>query len=393
MNFHFDELIDRRGDSLKWDVKEGELPMWVADMDFYTAPAVREAVQKRASTGVYGYADVPADWYAAVSSWWETRHGWRIGKDWLCFCTGVVPAVSSAVKRLTNVGDRVLLLTPVYDIFFHSVENAGRFVLESPLYKEGGEYKIDFSDLEEKLSRPLTTMMILCNPHNPVGRIWREEELREIGRLCAKYGVTVLSDEIHCDLTDPGSDYVPFARASAECERISVVCLSASKAFNLAGLQSAAVAVADPVLRNKVVRGLNSDEVAEPNCFAAIATTAAFSAGGEWLDALREYLAGNKAFAADFLARRLPEIEWIYPRATYLLWLNCAAVTEDSRDFCARLRERTGLYLNPGAQYRGEGKTFVRMNVACPRSRLEEGLRRFERGIRELQNRRAEEER
>ena len=382
MKFDFDELVDRRRDSLKWDVKEGELPMWVADMDFRTAPAVVQAIKARAETGVYGYAGVPDEWYEAVCGWWERRHGWKVEKDWLCFATGVVPAISSAVKRVTNVGDRVLLMTPVYDIFFHSVENAGRVVLESPLVRTADGYRIDFADLEEKLARPLTTMMILCNPHNPVGRIWTKEELFEIGRLCEKYGVTVLSDEIHCDLTDPGTDYVPYASVSPECAGRAIVCLSASKAFNIAGLQSAAVAIPDPVLRNKIVRGLNSDEVAEPNCFAVAGTVAAFTSGGEWLGALRAYLSENKKFAAEFLARELPEIGLIPPEATYLLWLDCGKVTSDSDDLCSFLREKTGLYLNPGNQYRGEGRFFVRLNAACPKSLLKEGLERFARGIR-----------
>lgn len=287
---------------------------------------------------------------------------------------GVVPAVSSVVKRVTNVGDRVLVQTPVYDIFFHSIENAGRAVLESPLHREGGEYRIDFADLEKKLAEPLTTMMILCNPHNPLGRIWTREELGKIGALCAKYGVTVLSDEIHCDLTDPGREYVPFASVSEECRKVSVTCISASKAFNLAGMQSAAVVVPERTLRDKVVRGLNSDEVAEPNYFAAESTAAAFSEGEEWLDALRQYLYENKKFAAEFLGRELPEIGFVLPEATYLLWLDCGKIARDADELCDFLRAETGLYLNPGAQYRGEGKTFLRMNLACPRSRLKDGL-------------------
>ncbi len=386
--FDFDELIDRRNSgSLKWDVKENELPMWVADMDFRTAPGVVKAIEARAKTGIYGYAALPDRWYDAVISWWERRHGFRFGRDWLCFCTGVVPAVSSVVKRVTNVGDRVLVQTPVYDIFFHSIENAGRAVLESPLHREGGEYRIDFADLEKKLAEPLTTMMILCNPHNPLGRIWTREELGKIGALCAKYGVTVLSDEIHCDLTDPGREYVPFASVSEECRKVSVTCISASKAFNLAGMQSAAVVVPERTLRDKVVRGLNSDEVAEPNCFAAESTAAAFSEGEEWLDALRQYLYENKKFAAEFLGRELPEIGFVLPEATYLLWLDCGKIARDADELCDFLRAETGLYLNPGAQYRGEGKTFLRMNLACPRSRLKDGLERLARGIRAYGNR------
>lgn len=383
MKFDFDAPTARRGTgSLKWDVGENELPMWVADMDFRTAPAVTEAIVRRAKEGIFGYTVVPDEWYAAISRWWETRHGFHIPHEWLTFCTGVVPAISSIVKRVTNVGDRVVLQTPVYDIFFHSVENAGRVVSESPLIYENGTYRADFEDLERKLADPLATMMILCNPHNPVGKIWTREELATVGALCKKHGVTLLSDEIHCDLTDPGAEYVPFASVSAECREVSVTCLSASKAFNLAGLQSAAVAVPEEHLRAKVVRGLNSDEVAEPNCFAALATVAAFREGGDWLDALRAYLAANKRAAVAAITDLVPGVRVVPQNATYLLWLDCGELTKNTdglRDF---LRKETGLYLSAGSPYRGNGAQFLRMNVACQRDVLAKGLDKFADGIR-----------
>lgn len=383
MKFDFDAPTARRGTgSLKWDVGENELPMWVADMDFRTAPAVTEAIVRRAKEGIFGYTVVPDEWYAAISRWWEARHGFRIPHEWLTFCTGVVPAVSCIVKRVTNAGDRVVLQTPVYDIFFHSVENAGRVVSESPLIYENGVYRADFEDLEHKLADPLATMMILCNPHNPVGKIWTREELATVGALCKKHGVTLLSDEIHCDLTDPGAEYVPFASVSAECREVSVTCLSASKAFNLAGLQSAAVAVPEEHLRAKVVRGLNSDEVAEPNCFAALATVAAFREGGDWLDALRAYLAANKRAAVAAITDLAPGVRVVPQNATYLLWLDCGELTKNTdglRDF---LRKETGLYLSAGSPYRGNGAQFLRMNVACQRDVLAKGLEKFADGIR-----------
>lgn len=378
MKYSFDVPVDRRGtNSLKWDVAPGELPMWVADMDFKTAPAIGEAVMHRAESGVYGYTVVPDAWYDAIIGWWEKRHAFTIKRDWLCFCTGVVPAISSIVKRLTNVGDRVLLQTPVYDIFFHSVENAGRVVLENRLVYDGAQYHVDFEDLEKKLAEPLTTMMILCNPHNPVGKLWTREELARIGALCRKYGVTVLSDEIHCDLTDPGVEYVPFASVSDECAANCVVCVAASKTFNLAGLQSAAVIVPNTFLRNKVVRGLNSDEVAEPNCFAAEATAAAFTEGGDWLDELRAYLAENKRLVAETVAREIPEVRVVEQHVTYLLWLDCSALTDNAAELAGFIRRESGLYLSSGNQYRGNGHFFLRMNVACPRATVENGLARF----------------
>jgi cystathionine beta-lyase len=357
--------------------------MWVADMDFPSAPAVREAIQAKAQSGVFGYQIIPDEWYTVIGAWWQRRHGFTIEKEWLCFCTGVIPAVTSCVKRLTSVGDNVVIQTPVYDIFFHSVENAGRHVLENELIYREGRYSIDFADLEKKLANPLTTMMILCNPHNPVGKIWTREELQTIGVLCKKYGVVVLSDEIHCDLTDPDADYTPFAVASEEGRENSVTCISASKAFNLAGLQSAAVVVPNELLRHKVVRALNSDEVAEPNAFAVETTVAAFTKGEEWLEELRAYLLKNKNTVREFLQKNLPELHFVEQRATYLLWIDCGEITSDGAKFCAFLREKTGLYITGGNQYRGNGKTFVRMNIACPKSVVIEGLNRLKNGVTE----------
>ena len=294
-NYDFDQITDRRNTgSLKWDVAEGELPMWVADMDFQTAPAVREAIEKRAAHGVFGYTDVEEDWYQAYMDWWERRHQFSIKKEWLTFCTGVVPAISSTVRKLTTPGENVLIQTPVYNIFFNSIVNNGRNVVECPLAYDGEKYEMDFEALEEKLSDPQTSLMILCNPHNPVGRIWERETLARVGELCEKYHVTVLSDEIHCDITRPGTGYLPFAAASETCKNISVTCIAPTKAFNIAGIQTAAVMIPNKALHHKVWRALNTDEVAEPNVFAAIAPVVAFQQGGDWLDELKEYLWENR---------------------------------------------------------------------------------------------------
>lgn len=382
MTYDFDKITERKGTySLKWDVKDGELPMWVADMDFPTAPAVRRRIEERAAHGVFGYNIVPDEWYDAVTRWWAERHGLKMRRDSLCFCTGVVPAVSCLVKRLTNIGDDVVTLTPVYDIFFHSIENAGRHVVECPLAYDGSAYSVDFTSLERALSRPNATLLLLCNPHNPTGNIWSAEELRRIGSMCAARGVTVISDEIHCDLIDPGYGYTPFAAASEECARISITCVAASKAFNLAGLQSAAVYAENERLFNIAVRGLNSDELAEPNTFAAIATAAAFSEGGEWLDALRAYLAENKRTAREYIARNIPSVRPVLSRATYLMWLDVGKITDDSNALARFLREKTGLYLSEGGQYRGNGNRFLRLNAGCPASVLADGLERLRVGV------------
>jgi cystathionine beta-lyase len=383
MPYNFDEPVNRRNThSLKWDVKEQELPMWVADMDFQTAPEIQEAIRERAVHGVFGYSIVPEEWYQAYMGWWERRHHFSMEKEWLVFCTGVVPAISSMVRKLTTAGENVLVQMPVYNIFFNSIVNNGRNIAENPLRYDGNTYQMDFEDLERKLSDPQTTLMILCNPHNPVGRIWSREELEQVGKLCRKYHVTVISDEIHCDLTSPGQEYIPFASVSENCKNTSITCMAPTKAFNLAGLQTAAVAVPNPNLRHKVWRGLNTDEVAEPNSFAVEAAVAAFTKGEAWLDDLREYIQKNKNFAEDFLKKEVPQIKQVPSQATYLLWLDCREMLGCAAEFTQYLREHTGLYLSEGQQYGESGCSFIRMNIACPRSRLEDGMKRLAKGAR-----------
>ena len=376
--YDFDTVIDRSGTaSLKWDVAPGELPMWVADMDFQAAPEIREALAKRVAHGVFGYSIVPEEWAQAYIGWWRRRHGFEIQPEWLTFCTGAIPAISSIVRKLTTPNENVVILTPVYNIFFNSIVNNGCRALECPLAYENGAYEIDFEDLERKLADPQTSLMILCNPHNPVGKLWDRDTLARVGELCERYGVTVISDEVHCDLTDPGLAYTPFAAASETCKRISITCIAPTKAFNIAGLQTAAVMVPDSFLHHRVWRGLNTDEVAEPNAFAMEAAIAAFEKGEGWLDALRAYIFENKKRAADFLARELPALKLIPSQATYLLWIDCSAVSDDTDALTAAIREKTGLVLSAGRQFGGNGARFVRMNIACPRSVLADGLERL----------------
>lgn len=381
MDFQFDESVDRRNTgSMKWDVAKGELPMWVADMDFRTAPGIIEKITERAKQGVFGYTVVTDEWYQAYQTWWKKRHDFEIRKEWLVFCTGVVPAISSIVRKVTTVGENVVVLTPVYNIFFNSILNNGRNVLESRLKYDGSRYRIDLDDLEEKLSDPQTTLFILCNPHNPVGKIWERETLERIGDLCSKHHVLVLSDEIHCDITEPGWEYTPFASVSENCRTNSITCVAPTKAFNLAGLQTAAVIVPDDHLRHKVSRGLNTDEVAEPNVFAAIAPIAAFTCGGEWLDSLRNYLWENRAFAEEYIKKEIKGISPVSARATYLLWLDCRNMSGSSTQFCHFIRSHSGLYLSDGNEYRN-GEGFLRMNLACPRQQVEDGLKRLKESV------------
>lgn len=381
MSFQFDQNINRRNTgSMKWDVPANELPMWVADMDFQTAPGIIESIMERARQGVFGYTVVTDEWYQAYQAWWSSRHHFEIDREWLIFCTGVVPAISSIVRKVTTVGENVVVMTPVYNIFFNSILNNGRNVLESRLKYDGDGYQIDFKDLEEKLSHPQTTLLILCNPHNPVGKIWDRETLKQVGELCSKHHVLVLSDEIHCDLTKPGCEYTPFASVSETCRDNSITCVAPTKAFNLAGIQTAAVIVPDKHLRHKVNRGLNTDEVAEPNVFAAIAPIAAFSAGEEWLDALRVYLWENRTFAEEYIKRGMQGISPVSADATYLLWLDCRNVIGSSTEFCHFIRRHSGLYLSDGNEYRNGGG-FLRMNLACPRKQVEDGLERLKKSV------------
>lgn len=387
MKYDFDTVINRRDSySYKWDVEQKELPMWVADMDFQTAPEVREALAKRVEHGIFGYGIIPKEWNDAYVQWWKERHDFVMDPQWLLFCTGVVPAISTAVRKFTTPAEKVLIQTPVYNIFFNSILNNGRNVLESSLVyqEESRQYVIDFEKLEEDLADPQTSLMILCNPHNPVGKIWDKDSLARIGELCKKHHVIVVSDEIHCDLTAPGLKYVPFASVSDTCREISVSLIAPTKTFNIAGLQTAAAVVPNPALRHKMWRALNTDEVAEPNAFAIQAAIAAFTRGADWLDALREYIQENKRVVKRFLKKEFPKITVVSMDVTYLLWLDCRAFTDNSEELAYKIREKTGLYLSDGVEYGGDGARFLRMNVACPRTTLFDGLERLKTALQSL---------
>lgn len=383
--YNFDEEVNRRSsDSLKWDVDNNELPMWVADMDFKTAPQIRQAIADRLEHGVFGYADIMQDWYDAYINWWKNRHGFEIQKEWLIFSTGVVPSISSIVRKLTTPNEKVIIQTPVYNIFFNSIVNNGCRPLESPLKYEDGKYTMDFKDLEEKMADPQASLMILCNPHNPVGKIWDKESLEKVGELAAKYGVTVISDEIHCDITKPKKSYIPFASVSETCRDISITCIAPTKCFNIAGMQTSAVVVANPFLRHKVWRGLNTDEVAEPNSFAQVVTKAAFNESADWLDEMREYVFDNREYAKEFIERECEGIHVVDGDATYLLWIDISKCNKQSDEVARIIREKTGLYITEGLEYGQAGANFIRMNVACTKKTLQDGLNRFKEGINSL---------
>ena len=379
-DYNFDELVDRRGtNSYKWDSAPGGdvLPMWVADMDFRAAPPIIDALRRRVEHGVFGYVKVPGEYYDAVAGWFARRHGWHIERDWIMYTSGVVPAVSVVVKALCNPGDRVILQTPVYNCFFSSVRNNGCEVLENPLRNDHGRFTIDYDDLEAKAADPRATMLVLCNPHNPVGRVWTAGELRRLNDICLRHGVRVLSDEIHCELTRPGLAYQPFAAVSDDCRRNAIVANSPSKSFNTAGLQIANIISDDAETRARIDRAINVNEVCDVNPFGVEALMAAYNEGGPWLDALRQYLWGNYAALCSFFAERLPALGVTPLEGTYLVWVDCRALGATSDELAARLASEGRVMVNSGTMYGRAGEGFIRINIACPRSRMMEGLGRI----------------
>ena len=384
MKYDFDTVIDRRGTfSYKWNIPEGELPMWVADMDFRTAPEIIDAVSERAAHGIYGYTAIPDCWYDAYIRWWIERHHVQYSPEQLIFSTGVIPSISSSIRKLTTPAEKVILMPPVYNIFYNCILNNGRVPLECPLLFEDGNYSVDFEALEKACSDPQAAMLLLCNPQNPTGVIWSRDTLARIGKIAAANHVIVISDEIHCDLTMPGFDYVPFASVSEICAQNCIVLVSPTKTFNLAGLQSSAAIVPNPQLRHRVWRALNTDECGEPNVFAVQAAVAAFTKGALWLDELRAYLLQNRECVRQFLVSELPKIRLIHQGATYLLWLDCSAVCSGEARIAKLIREKTGLYVSDGSQY-GGNSSFVRMNIACPRSLLLDGLHRLKTALQSI---------
>ena len=326
MKYDFDTIVPRRGtNSYKWDTPEEEnvLPMWVADMDFRTAPAIIDALQKRVEHGIFGYTKVPETYYDAVVRWFEDRHRWRIDPRWIIYTSGVVPALSAIIKALTVPGDKVIVQTPAYNCFYSSIRNDGCELSANNLVYRNGRYSIDFDDFEAKAADPKAKLLLLCNPHNPVGRVWTPEELRRIGDICLRNGVFVVADEIHGELTYEGHDYTPFASLSERFQQKSVTCVSPSKAFNIAGLQIANIVAADEEVRRRIDRAININEVCDVNPFGVIATTAAYNEGGEWLDALRKYLWGNYEYLCRFFEERLPQYPVLPLEGTYLVWIDC----------------------------------------------------------------------
>jgi len=378
MNHDFDKAVQRRGTmSVKWSIADGELPMWIADMDFEAPGFIKDAVMATAEHGVYGYSVTPREYFDAISGFYERRHGYRFNREEMLYSSGVVAAISSVIRHMTRPNDKVLVQSPVYNSFYNCITKNERAVISSDLVYKNGEYAIDFSDLEKKLSDPATTLMILCNPHNPVGRIWSQEELAIIGELAKKNGVTVISDEIHCDMLRPGKHYVPFASVSDICREISVSCLSSSKTFNMAGLQSACLVIPNTDIRIAVGKGLCADDLSSPNIFSMSANIAAFTHGDEYVDQLVEYIFENRRIFEEFINKELPLMRPVYADATYLAWLDVSAYTDDSSAFAAHLRATTGLYVCAGSMYGNGGEGFLRINLATTRKNVLDALERL----------------
>lgn len=385
MAFDFDEIVDRRGTgSYKWDSASSPevLPLWVADMDFRTAPAVTEAIVQRALHGVFGYVKVPDEYYEALIHWFSHRHGWLIDRDSVIYTSGVVPAVSAIIKALVRPGDGVIVQTPAYNCFFSSIRNNGCRIVDNPLLRtdtpSGFTYGFDYEDLENKAADPSNTLMLLCNPHNPSGRIWSREELMRVADICHRHGVRVVSDEIHCELTAPGLSYTPYAVVDAD----AVVCCSPSKAFNIAGLQIANIVCPSLSVREAVDKAININEVCDVNPFGVTALVAAYNRGAEWLDALRAYLYGNYEALRLFFASRMPRLRVADLEATYLAWIDITPLGIGSDRLEELMLERGNVWVNAGSMYGQDG--YMRINMACPRARLMEGLERFYSVIRSL---------
>ena len=375
MKYDFDETVPREGTfSVKWDEKPGVLPMWVADMDFRTAPAVMEAVMKRAAHGIYGYTYVPDAYYDAVTGWFSRRHGFSIDRDWILYTPGVVPALSAIIKAMTHPGDKILIQTPVYNCFFSSIRNNGCEMVSNPLVYKDVTYSIDFGDLERKASDPMVTLMILCNPHNPAGRVWTRDELKRIGEICIRHNVFVIADEIHCELTFDGHEYTPFASISEEFLMHSATCSSPSKAFNIAGLQISNIVCADPSARARINKAININEVCDVNPFGVAGLIAAYNEGEEWLDQLNAYIYGNYLFLKDFFKKELPEFPVLPLEGTYLVWVDCTVTGKRSEEIEEHLIADSKLWINAGVHYGTDGDRFIRINIACPRKTLMEGL-------------------
>ena len=379
--YDFDQLLNRRGShSVKWDEpeQEGVIPMWVADMDFVAAPAIQEALRKRVEHGVFGYTLVPDAYYDAIVNWFGRYHHWTIDRQDIIYTTGVVPAISCAIQALTMGGENVLIQTPVYNCFFSSIRNSGSNIVENPLKRRGDTYVIDFDDFERKCADEKTTAFLLCNPHNPAGRVWTKEELTRMNDICMRHHVRVIADEIHCELVMPGYTFTPFASISEACRDNSVTLNSPSKSFNIAGLQIANIICHDPAMRRRINRQVNINEVCDVNPFGVEALMAAYNDSRDWLVALNDYLWENYQALCRFCEEQLPQWKVLKLEGTYLPWVDITATGMTSDALADLLLREAKVMVNSGTMYGAQtGEGYIRLNIACPRVRMLEGLERI----------------
>lgn len=393
MQRSFHEVIDRKNtSSVKWDNlarrfgDEELLPMWIADMDFMSPRPVIEALKKRADHGIFGYTSLPGSYFEAIETWLQKRHGWSVQRKWICTSPGVVTALSIAVNLFTQPGDGVIIQPPVYYPFFSVIKDNGREVVENPLrliFRDGQlHYEMDFADLKEKIARSRAKMLILCSPHNPVGRVWTRDELEQLAEICMEHNLLVVSDEIHADIIFPPHRHIPFASLAPEVAMRSVTCLSPSKTFNLAGLNISLTLIPNDQLRKAFHSFLRRFVLNSPNLFSALALETAYRYGEEWLDQLLIYLRENVNYLTRFISEKIPEIRVVEPEGTYLVWLDCRYLGLGDRELEMFMRKEAKLALQHGYKFGQGGEGFVRVNIACPRSLLQEGLQRLEEAIR-----------
>ena len=378
---NFDKIVDRRNsNSAKWDVKNNELPMWVADMDFPVLPEIKKAIIDRANIDAYGYVECPHEYFLAYQSWWKRNHNLDIEISSMIYCTGVVAAIDSIFKHILPKGSNVVIQTPVYHVFFNCIRNNGLNVLENQLVYRNHDYEIDFENLEELLKQDNTRALLLCNPHNPVGRIWNENELQRIVDLCNKYNALIISDEIHCDIVEPEQKYHPILSITDS----AISLLAPTKTFNMAGIQAACIVCPNQQLKDRIESGVGQDDVGEPNYFSCPATIAAFKYGDEWVKEMNEYVYNNKRYMQDFISSNLPELHLVGNKATYLLWLDVSRYTNDSESFAKNLREKTGLFVSPGKQFGRGGESFLRINVATSLDNVKDACERLKNYVKTL---------
>ena len=377
----FNKIINRvNTNCYKWS-SEDQIPMSIADMDFEVAEEILCAMQKRLEHKVFGYGYAPDEYFESYCNWWKKRHNFIIEKEWLMFSIGVVASIATAVRVFTEVNDNVLIQSPVYNMFHNCILNNNRNIVSNDLVYKEGKYYIDFVDLENKLKDEKTKLFILCNPHNPVGKLWSKEDLERIGKLCEKYNVLVLSDEIHCDIVKPGLGYIPYASVN-ECNKMnSITCIAPTKTFNIASLQTSCVFVPNEKIREKMQKGLSCDDNEGGNAFSYTPVIEAYNKCEYWVDEMLEYVWHNRELVKDYIRKEIPEIEYVEGEATYLVWLDCSSVVSDSVDFTNFLNKELKLTFNSGKRYGEQGKHFVRVNIACPECVVLEGLKRLKKGI------------